>query len=89
MPSSRPAYLAAATLVLVFIAFAQISLGSESATAVPPAEAFGALPADTDVALSPDGRRLAWVDNTELKAHVEMFDVDARKTLRILALQSR
>ena len=52
----------------------------------PPLEAFGALPATTDVVLSPSGARLAWVDHSQAKPVVEMFDVQARKSLRILAL---
>jgi dipeptidyl aminopeptidase/acylaminoacyl peptidase len=57
--------------------------------APPPAEAFGALPAETGVVLSPDGHWLAWVDHKEAKPHVDMFDVSARKMQRILALPER
>lgn len=55
----------------------------------PPAEAFGTLPATTEVRLSPDGRRLAWIDQTKPEARVEVFDVDARKTLRLLDLPQK
>jgi dipeptidyl aminopeptidase/acylaminoacyl peptidase len=57
--------------------------------AAPPAAAFGALPAETDVVLSPSGTRLAWVDHAHDKPRVVMFDVDARKELRVLALPER
>jgi dipeptidyl aminopeptidase/acylaminoacyl peptidase len=62
---------------------------ASAAAGPPPAAAFGALPANTDVTLSPDGRRLAWVDNTQARPRVEIFDVDARKTLRLLAMPAR
>jgi dipeptidyl aminopeptidase/acylaminoacyl peptidase len=75
-----------ALLLLVAIGAGGVAPADADDIAPPPAEAFGALPANTDVTLSPDGRRLAWVDNTELKPRVEMFDIDARKPLRILAL---
>jgi len=55
----------------------------------PPAAAFGALPAQTDTVLSPGGTRLAWVDHAHDKPRVVMFDVDARKQLRVLALPER
>jgi dipeptidyl aminopeptidase/acylaminoacyl peptidase len=91
-PGAYLAHLARATAALLLACAVLVpsrpssAAEDRTATAPPPAAAFGALPANTDVVLSPDGRRLAWVDNTELKARVEMFDVDARKTLRILAL---
>jgi dipeptidyl aminopeptidase/acylaminoacyl peptidase len=62
--------------------------GASPATA-PPVAAFGALPANTDVVLSPSGTRLAWVDHEHDKPRVVMFDVDARKELRVLALPER
>jgi dipeptidyl aminopeptidase/acylaminoacyl peptidase len=52
-------------------------------------EAFGTLPRQTDVVLSPDGHWLAWVDHGEARPHVVMFDVAARKTQRILAVPER
>ena len=57
--------------------------------APPPAAAFGALPANTDVVLSPSGTRLAWVDHEHDKPRVVMFDIDGRRDLRILALPER
>jgi dipeptidyl aminopeptidase/acylaminoacyl peptidase len=60
-----------------------------SGAAPPPAAAFGALPAETDTVLSPSGTRLAWVDHAHDKPRVVMFDVDARRQLRVLALPER
>jgi dipeptidyl aminopeptidase/acylaminoacyl peptidase len=60
-----------------------------SGAAPPAAAAFGALPAETDTVLSPSGTRLAWVDHAHEKPRVVMFDVDARKELRVLALPER
>ncbi len=83
---------ARAWLAAVLIA----SLGSWAAAAradgtgaVLPPEAFGALPAQSDVVLSPDGHWLAWMDQTAVKPHVVMFDLQARKPQRILALPER
>jgi dipeptidyl aminopeptidase/acylaminoacyl peptidase len=78
----------AIALLLIGLGPAGPGTAAEGASAAvpPPAEVFGALPANADVTMSPDGRRLAWVDNTENQPRVEMFDIDARKTLRILAL---
>lgn len=87
-----PTPVAHAAMALLLIA-AALGAGRPSSaaedikpSAPPPAAAFGALPANTDVTLSPDGRRIAWVDNTQPEPRVEIFDVDARKTLRLLAL---
>ena len=52
----------------------------------PPPEAFGTLPRQTDVVLSPDGHWLAWADYAEAKPRIVMFDVLARKMQRILAV---
>jgi dipeptidyl aminopeptidase/acylaminoacyl peptidase len=60
-----------------------------SGAAPPAAAAFGALPAETDTVLSPGGTRLAWVDHAHDKPRVVMFDVDARRQLRVLALPER
>lgn len=54
--------------------------------APPPPEAFGALPVESHVVLSPDGRYLAWGDHREVKPHIVMFDIAGRKALRVLAI---
>jgi dipeptidyl aminopeptidase/acylaminoacyl peptidase len=56
------------------------------AAAPPPPEAFGSMPAESDVVLSPDGHWLAWTDRTESKPHIIMFDLPGRKIQRILAV---
>jgi len=55
----------------------------------PPPEAFGTIPVESDVVLSPDGHWLAWVDHKEVQPRVIMFDVAARKTQRVLAVPER
>ena len=55
----------------------------------PPAKVFGALPENTDVVLSPNGQRVAWADQTQAETRVVMFDVEARKELRVFALPQR
>jgi dipeptidyl aminopeptidase/acylaminoacyl peptidase len=57
-----------------------------AADSSPPAEVFGRMPAETDPALSPDGHWAAWFDRTESKPRVVMFDVEARKVQRTLAV---
>jgi dipeptidyl aminopeptidase/acylaminoacyl peptidase len=51
-------------------------------TAAPSVDAFGSMPAESAVVLSPDGRRLAWVDRTEPKPRIIMFDVANKKRER-------
>jgi dipeptidyl aminopeptidase/acylaminoacyl peptidase len=63
-------------------------VGEPSATA-PALETFGALPAETDVVLSPDAHWLAWADHKDREPHVVIFDVLAHKTVRTLALPER
>jgi dipeptidyl aminopeptidase/acylaminoacyl peptidase len=55
----------------------------------PPAEAFGTLPVQTDCVLSADGHWLAWVDHTQAKPRVMMFDLLAHKPQRIMAVPER
>ncbi len=62
---------------------------SRAAATPPPAEAFGTLPVETDVVLSPDGHWLAWQDHSEPKPRVVMFDLPGRKVQRILAVPER
>jgi hypothetical protein len=59
---------------------------SAFADPLPPPEAFGALPSQTDLESSPDGHWLAWLDNQEDKPRVVIFDVAARRPQRILAV---
>jgi dipeptidyl aminopeptidase/acylaminoacyl peptidase len=55
----------------------------------PPPEAFGTIPVESDVVLSPDGHWLAWLDHKEAKPRVIMFDAIGRKPQRILAVPER
>lgn len=75
-------------LLAAALAFARPSPAAEVAPAgtPPPAEAFGMLPAASDVVMTPNGQRLAWIDQRFAKPRVVMFDIAARKELRILAL---
>jgi dipeptidyl aminopeptidase/acylaminoacyl peptidase len=80
---------AAATTAAADPAAAQPAGAQSVSAAPPPPEAFGRLPFQTDVVLSPDGHWLAWVDHSESRPHVVMFDVPARKTQRVLAVPER
>ena len=63
-----------------------MAAGAPSAAAPLPPEAFGALAAESDVQLSPDGHWLAWQDHTAVRPRVIIFDVQARKEQRVLAV---
>lgn len=74
-------------LPAVLGACACLGLCAAGLAAEPPAaQIFGALPLQTDPVLSPDGRWLAWIDHGEAKPRVLMFDLEARKVQRILAV---
>jgi dipeptidyl aminopeptidase/acylaminoacyl peptidase len=57
------------------------------AAEVPPAEAFGALPAVDDVALSPDGKLLAWSEPAVKTPIVVVYDLDAHAKKRTMGLE--
>ena len=78
----------AAACAVWTLALVQI-LSPSSFAATPGPEVFGALPVQTNVVLSPDGRWLAWVDHQGARPRVVMFDVAARKPQRILQLPER
>lgn len=71
-----------ATLVRAFTATAV-------ADPAPTPEAFGTLPAQTHMQSSPDGHWLAWLDHTEPKPRVVIYDLTARKPQRILGIPER
>src|ERR1700722_10264559 len=58
------------------------------ASAEPPAEAFASLPAIRNVTLSPGGQMLAYFDSSTGDPRVVMFDIAAKKIVRILALEA-
>jgi dipeptidyl aminopeptidase/acylaminoacyl peptidase len=65
-------------------------LSTVSLAAPPPAAAvFGALPAQSFAVLSPDGHWLAWMDQTEVKPRIVIFDVTDHKVRRIAAVPER
>ncbi|HSY44493.1 MAG TPA: alpha/beta fold hydrolase [Steroidobacteraceae bacterium] len=70
-------------------AAAQPASTQSASAAAPPPEAFGTLPLQTGVVLSPDGHWLAWIDHKEVRPRIVMFDVPGRKTQRILAVPER
>jgi dipeptidyl aminopeptidase/acylaminoacyl peptidase len=53
---------------------------------VPPAEAFGTLPAVSEVALSPDGKLLAWAQPGDKGPLAVIFDLDAHAQKRTMGL---
>src|SRR5262249_39154838 len=60
--------------------------GFQVSVAAPSAEVFGALPAQTDAVLSPDGHWLAWLDQKEAKPSIAIIDLKPRKIQRVGAL---
>lgn len=48
----------------------------------PPVEAFGRVPAIGAVALSPNGRWVAWLDNSGAAAMIEVFDLEKSATVK-------
>lgn len=56
------------------------------ATPPPGAEVFGALPEETQPAISADGHWLAWYERKEPPVGIVIFDLGTRKNLRVLTL---
>ena len=54
--------------------------------APPPAEAFGRIPAIDDVVISPDGKLLAWGDNSHTVQRVVIFDLEKNAEKRKLTM---
>ncbi len=48
----------------------------------PPVEAFGQLPAISDVDISPSGSKLAWIDNSGKLARIVIFDLASNRAVR-------
>ena len=53
-----------------------------------PAEAFGELPRVSEVSLSPDGKRIAWLNEAISIPQIFVFDVDSSKTVRMLRVEA-
>jgi dipeptidyl aminopeptidase/acylaminoacyl peptidase len=77
-----------APMLALLLAIGGTSAGYAS-PATPGAEVFGTLPVQTDLAMTPDGNWLAWIDHAEAKPRVIMFDVRSRKTHRIMAVPEK
>src|SRR5882757_6534098 len=71
---------------LLLAQFLQSLISPTWAVAPPPPEAFGSMPAESDVVLSSDGHWLAWTDRTEPKPRIIIFDLPGRKIQRVLAV---
>jgi dipeptidyl aminopeptidase/acylaminoacyl peptidase len=69
------------------LAFGSIALAW--AAVPPPVEIFGTLPAQTDVALSPEGHWIAWAERDDAATRIVIFDVAARKAHRVVSLPER
>ncbi len=74
----------AARLVLASIVLAPIT-PLRAADALP-VEAFGALPAVSEVEMSPDGKLLAWSQPDAKGPHVVIYDLEARSDKRVVGL---
>lgn len=64
--------------VLLTLSVSQVSV------AAPPPAAFGQLPAMQNIALSPDGRTLAWQQTSEGQSAIVIFDLSTQQPRRIL-----
>jgi len=73
----------------LFLLSCMVAVASRANPTLPSAEVFGALPAQTHAALSPDGHWIAWMDETQSKPRIVIFDVNARRIQRIGALPER
>jgi dipeptidyl aminopeptidase/acylaminoacyl peptidase len=71
------------------MAIATLPAAISLAGSPPPPEAFGTLPVQTDLQMSPDGHWLAWFDHAQPKPRVVIFDLVTRKPQRILAVPER
>jgi dipeptidyl aminopeptidase/acylaminoacyl peptidase len=65
---------------------ALLSASAQAAAPEIPAAAFAALPQVTDVELSPDGRLLAWLDESGSRPVVVVFDIAARSYRRTMSI---
>ncbi len=63
--------------------------GSQANSPPPSVEVFGALPAQTDPVLSSDAHWIAWMEETERKPHIVIFDLNLHRIARVAALPER
>jgi dipeptidyl aminopeptidase/acylaminoacyl peptidase len=59
-----------------------LPIGGQPLAAAAPAESFGSIPAQAELAMSPNGHWLAWLDHSSDRPKVVMFDLVARKSQR-------
>jgi dipeptidyl aminopeptidase/acylaminoacyl peptidase len=64
------------------LAISLLYVASVSAAEVPPAEAFGAIPAVSEVELSPSGKLIAWAETTAQGTQAITFDLDSHARKR-------
>jgi dipeptidyl aminopeptidase/acylaminoacyl peptidase len=65
-----------------------VLLVSPVRAAAPPAEAYGAMPAESHVVLNPEGQYLAWMQLKGDKPQVVIYDVLAHKVQRMMSFPS-
>lgn len=81
--SSKAIHLACCTV----LAIAAASSAEPAATAAPPpAEVFAALPAVSDVVLSPNGNLLGWADTSGVEPRAVIFDLAAHQIKHQIAV---
>lgn len=68
------------------IVAALLATSAQAAAPQVPAAAFAALPQVSDVEMSPDGRLLAWRDQSGPVSKVLIYDIDAKSYRRTLAI---
>jgi dienelactone hydrolase len=61
----------------------------DARAAPPPAEDFGELPRTSHVTISPSGGRIAWLNEAIAQPQVFVFDVDARKDVRVFRVDDK
>jgi dienelactone hydrolase len=72
-----------ATLAAVFMVSSPVR--GDPATPAP-IEAFGQIPAVTDVDINPSGTRLAWIDNSGKLARIVIFDLASNREMRSMSM---
>jgi len=77
------------TVLLLASALGGATVTAGADVAPPSAEVFGALAESSNVVMTPNGQRLAWMDHRFARPRVVMFDITTRKELRVLALPER
>ncbi|HET7810619.1 MAG TPA: S9 family peptidase [Steroidobacteraceae bacterium] len=53
--------------------------------AAPPVEAYGQVPAITDIDINPAGTRLVWIENSDTQRRLVVFDLAGHRVMRVMA----